>query len=88
MDRALGVRIGDSSALRSTNAALEPFDIRLKIIERDRSRAQALSSDFPQYEILHGDATDFSLLQAERIERAGTFVALTGHDPEPRRDAV
>ena len=53
---------------------------RCKIIERSRDRARELAALFPGFEILHGDATDLSLLKAERMDRATTFVALTGHD--------
>jgi trk system potassium uptake protein TrkA len=65
---------------RTVAQVLSSFDARVKIIERDRKSAEELATLFPRYEIIHGDATDFSLLQAERIELADTFVALTGHD--------
>lgn len=60
--------------------ALSSFDAQVKIIERDRARAEELATLFPRYQVIYGDATDFSLLQAERIDLADTFVALTGHD--------
>lgn len=60
--------------------ALESLDVQVKIIESDRTRARDLASLLPRYEILHGDATDIALLRAERIARAATFVALSGHD--------
>jgi trk system potassium uptake protein TrkA len=60
--------------------ALEPLKIRIKIIERDKGRALALAEEYPDFEILHGDATDLSLLKAERIAQAETFVALSGND--------
>ena len=53
---------------------------RVKIIERDRRRAEEIAAFFPDFEILHGDATDLSLLRAERIAEANSFVALTGAD--------
>lgn len=53
---------------------------RVKIIERDRRRAEELAAQFPKYEVLHGDATDISLLRAERVADAHSFVALTGSD--------
>jgi len=49
-------------------------------IERDRARAENLARCMPEFEILHGDATDPALLRAERIPQAQTFVALSGHD--------
>ncbi len=53
---------------------------RVKIIERERHRAEELAACFPHYEVLHGDATDISLLRAERIAEARSFIALMGND--------
>jgi trk system potassium uptake protein TrkA len=71
---------GGGKTGRTVAAALESFDAQVKIIERNRARAFELAALFPRFEVLSGDATDPSLLQAERIERADVFVALTGHD--------
>lgn len=65
---------------RAVARALETLDVSVKMIEIDRQRADNLASQFPSFEILHGDCTDENLLRAERIGRAHTFVALTGHD--------
>ncbi len=53
---------------------------RIKIIESNRSHAEELAVRFPKHEIVHGDATDLSLLKSEGVEGASTFIALTGHD--------
>lgn len=53
---------------------------RVRIIESDRRRAEELAARFPTAEVLHGDATDPSLLKAERVAEARAFVALTGND--------
>ncbi len=74
------VLAGGGATGRTVANALEPFDMRVKIIERDRRRAGQLASLFPRYEIVHGDATDLALLKAERIGQARTFVALSGND--------
>lgn len=71
---------GGGDTGRAVASALTPLKIRIKLIERDRLRARELAADFPTLEILHGDATDISLLKAERIAQAQTFVALSGHD--------
>lgn len=71
---------GGGKTGRTVAAALESFDARVKIIERNRARALELAALFPRFEILNGDATDPSLLQAERVDRADVVVALTGHD--------
>lgn len=53
---------------------------RITIIEKNRARARELASRLPECSILHGDATDESLLQSENIADANSFVAATGHD--------
>ena len=60
--------------------SLAPFPIRVKIIERDRTRAGELAATFPKVQILHGDATDPALLRSEGIDEADAFVAITGQD--------
>jgi trk system potassium uptake protein TrkA len=65
---------------RTVAQALSTFDAQVKIIERERTSAEQLATLFPRFQVIHGDATDFSLLQAERIDLADTFAALTGHD--------
>lgn len=65
---------------RTVAQALSSFDAQIKIIERSRKDAEELATLFPRHQVICGDATDFSLLQAERIDLADTFVALTGHD--------
>ena len=52
----------------------------IKIIESNRSRAEELATNNPDYEIVHGDATDRSFLESEGIGNARAFIALTGHD--------
>ena len=53
---------------------------RVKIIERDRQRAQGLASRFPQHDVVHADTTDASVLASEGIQRADSFIALSGND--------
>jgi len=65
---------------RTIAKALEPVNILVKIIERDGKRAGKVASMFPNYEIIQGDVTDISLMKAERVGQAKTFVALTGND--------
>lgn len=71
---------GSGQTGRAVARALAPLEVEVKMIEIDRQRAEQLASRFPRFEILHGDCTDETLLRAERIGRAQTFVALTGHD--------
>ncbi len=60
--------------------ALSGLDVDIHLIERDRGRARELAAKHPEVEVLHGDATDMTLLKSERCGRARSFVALTGHD--------
>ncbi len=53
---------------------------RVMVIEKDRQRAEELARLFPMHEIVHGDATDMSLLASEGVGNATAFIALTGHD--------
>lgn len=52
----------------------------VRIIERDRRRAEILASRLPDFEVIHGDGTDLQLLRSERVANAQSFVALTGND--------
>lgn len=55
--------------------------IDVVVIEKDRSRAQGLDAECPgDVTVLVGDATDFALLQEERIADASVFVATTNDD--------
>ena len=80
--RKLGVLViaGGGATAQAIAAELEPQARTIKIIEVDRTRAEALAARFPNYDIIHGDATDMSVLAAEDAGRAKTFVALTGND--------
>lgn len=60
--------------------ALEHLEVEVKLIERDRRRAGQLAAQFPEFEVLHGESTDISLLRSERIDKARTFAALSGND--------
>lgn len=75
------VVVGGGSQTGFTIAqALQGFDAQVKIIEKNRRRAEELSAHFPQYQILQGDLTDLSLLRAERVAQAQCFIAVSGHD--------
>jgi len=80
--RRLGqvVIAGGGSTAHSVAAGLERQVKTIKIIESDRARAEELAATFPSYEIVHGDATDMSVLTSEGVGKARAFIALTGHD--------
>ncbi|MDX1501558.1 MAG: Trk system potassium transporter TrkA [Thermoanaerobaculia bacterium] len=81
-ETALGTVViaGGGATGRTVARALAPFDVEVKILERDRRRAEELAAAFPRYRILRGDMTDLAFLKSERIDRATTFAALSGND--------
>jgi trk system potassium uptake protein TrkA len=52
----------------------------VKLIERDRAKAERVAAQHPDLEVIHGDATDFNLLRAERLDRPDAFIAAMAHD--------
>lgn len=62
--------------------SLAEFGISVKIIEKDKERCYYLSTHLDDVMILHGDATDMSLLEEESIDEMDAFVTATGFDEE------
>lgn len=56
--------------------------VKVKIIEKNKTRCEELSELLPQAMIICGDGTDKNLLIEEGIERTESFVALTNIDEE------
>ena len=52
----------------------------MRLIERDRGRAVALSGELQSAQVFHADATDIDFLQRENIGRADVIVACTDSD--------
>lgn len=61
---------------------LSAFGIAVKIIEENRQRCEYLTDRLDDVLVLHGDATDLSLLHEENVEGMDAFVAVTGFDEE------
>ena len=59
---------------------LNGYNIDIKIIEKDKQRAEAMAKTLPKAVVLHGDASDHELLSEEGIDKTDAFVALTGLD--------
>lgn len=80
--RRLGLVVvaGGGATAHAVVARLGGQAKQLKLIESDRRRAEELAAQFPQHDIVHGDATDMSVLASEGVGDARTFIALTGHD--------
>jgi len=80
--RRLGLVVvaGGGSTANAVLARLEGQVRHLKVIESDRQRAEELAARFRRCDVVHGDATDPSVLASEGVGDARTFIALTGHD--------
>ena len=80
--RKLGevVIAGGGSTAHAVAAGLARQVKTIKIIEADRTRAENLAATFPSYEIIHGNATDMSVLASDGVGSARAFIALTGND--------
>ncbi|MGI6727611.1 MAG: Trk system potassium transporter TrkA [Anaerovoracaceae bacterium] len=61
---------------------LADFDISVKIIEINKARCEYLSEHLDNVLILHGDATDQTLLEEENLDEMDAFVTVTGFDEE------
>ncbi|MDO4552184.1 MAG: Trk system potassium transporter TrkA [Bacillota bacterium] len=61
---------------------LADFGISVKLIEIDRRRCEYLSEHLDDVLVLHGDATDPTLLEEENIDEMDAFVTVTGFDEE------
>ena len=56
--------------------------VNVKLIERDRQRAEYLASTLTRALVLRGDSTDEALLDSESIEETDMFLALTNDDED------
>jgi trk system potassium uptake protein TrkA len=61
---------------------LSEYGASVKIIEIDKARCQYLSSRLENVLVLHGDATDLTLLKEENFDEMDAFVSTTGYDEE------
>ena len=61
---------------------LAEFGIAVKLIEKSKERCYYLSTHLDDIMVLHGDATDTTLLEEENLDEMDAFVAATGFDEE------
>ena len=61
---------------------LSEFGAAVKLIERDKERCHYLSTHLEDVMILHGDATDLTLLEEENLDLMDAFVTVTGFDED------
>lgn len=61
---------------------LAEFGAAVKIIEKSKERCHYLSTHLEDVMILHGDATDLSLLEEENLDLMDAVVTATGYDED------
>ncbi len=61
---------------------LAEFGAAVKVIEKDKDRCHYLSTHLEDVMILHGDATDLSLLEDENLDLMDAVVTATGYDED------
>jgi len=74
--------VGGSPMAYYVAKLLGAVGIRVKIIEKNYERCEALSEMLPKATIVHGDGTDKALLSEEGLEDYECFAALTNIDEE------
>ncbi|NLA87085.1 MAG: Trk system potassium transporter TrkA [Clostridiales bacterium] len=74
--------IGGSSIARYLLRIMDRTGMDICIIERNRTVAESLASEFGGVKVIAGDGTDQSLLEEHHIESYDCLVALTGIDEE------
>lgn len=57
-------------------------NIAIKVIEIDEQRAQKLSIDYPDVEVINADGTSLSVLEEQSISNYDALLSLTGIDEE------
>lgn len=72
-----GGKIGYYLAKELINA-----NVNVKIIEKDKARAQELSEDLPYCTVILGDGTDEEILEEENLKNIDACITLTGMDEE------
>ena len=61
---------------------LEENNLRVRVVERDKKRAEYLATALPRAQITWGDGSDQEMLKEEGLDKADALVALTGLDEE------
>lgn len=61
---------------------LSEFGAAVKVIEKSKDRCRYLSSHLNDVMVLHGDATDLTLLEEENLNQMDAVVTATGYDEE------
>jgi trk system potassium uptake protein TrkA len=76
------VMIAGGGNIGSRVAATLGTKYEVKLIERDRGRAEVVASKLADTLVLHGEATDEDLLAQENIDETDMFLSLTNDDED------
>ncbi len=68
---------GTSTGVRIAAQLAEGKNKRIKLVEPNRERAEAIADTLPNVLVIHGDATDIDLLALEGLGEMDAFVAVT-----------
>lgn len=76
------VMIAGAGNIGARVAARLENDYEVKLLERDRARAELVAQRLPKTLVLAGDATDEKLFEQENIDEMDLFLALTNDDED------
>jgi trk system potassium uptake protein TrkA len=71
--------LGGGKIGRAVALALEE-EIEVRLVEKNREKAQALASELSKTLVLHGDGTDIEFLRMEDPEELDSFIAVTQNE--------
>lgn len=71
--------LGGSSIGEKTARTLSKDDFNVKLIEKDREKAESLAEGLLDTLIIHGDGRNLELLEEENIRETDAFIAVTGN---------
>lgn len=74
--------IGGGLLSRYILKVLNDTNIKIKLIEKDREKAEYISLNFPKVEVINDDGTSSKTLKEQRADRYDALFALTGIDEE------
>jgi trk system potassium uptake protein TrkA len=74
------VMIGGGSVGYLLAQELEKTNIRITLIEHDKDRCLFLANNLKKTLVLHGDGTDFELLESEAVGTADAIICVTNND--------
>lgn len=74
--------VGGGLITRYVSYLLLEEGVKIKIIEKNQAKCEQLCETIPKALVIHGDGTERELLDAEDMDKADAFLALTNMDEE------